>query len=1495
MKFKLLLIVLCGFLGFGSFSQTTVSTNHINNNGNGSVIFNVQNTNAFDIIITDVNCHLGTSAANNIQLLYNTTPYTDLAAPWSFGLVGAGQNGWIAAGTAVVNSNTANGIVNALTGLSLTIPAGATYQLGLSASTMQYMTLTNGGGVNVNTFTGGGVNLITGDGVSWGGVAYPATPANYPRGFIGGITFIAAVPCTAPPAAGAAIAVNPTICPSTNNTISLSGGTGGTGQTYQWQSSTDGVTYANIAGATNSTYTSNQTVATYYKCIVTCSGLSSTSVPVMVGMNPFTNCYCNSAATSTFDEEIYDVTINGGSTDPLYSNANGCTTAAPGPGSLLSRYSNFKTLAPITTVAPGQTVTFSIVQDECDGATYFSNGVAMWVDFNQNGLFSDPGEQVYVDAATAVGPRTITGSFTVPGAALPGNTAVRIVCAEGYSGGTLTPCLSYGYGETEDHLITVACPVLAGVTSVDAGVCAGNTVTLTGSITNPLSTISWWDAASGGTQVGTGTSFTTGTLFANVSYWAQEDFSGCPSSARIQDDITVTAVDVVLTPIPATCNGLNNGSFTQTSVACGMAPFTYSLDNGVTYGAIPTNLVAGTYFVIVQDMMAGLSIPYQIIVAEPTAPTALNVSANYFSATLGWTAQGNETSWVVEYGPAGFTPGTGTTVNPATNPLNISGLTADTGYEFYVSAGCVVGSDVAGPFAFSTGAGFFTFDSACGPGFMDISGTGTDCNLTDDSSTGVTLPWPWLVNGTTVNTITIGNNGGVAFNTLTAGIFYNALANGFSIFSQDLNTPIGGVYYQDMGTAPNRQFVIMWDALPHWPSTTGDASFEIIVDEASGEIYYVYDDVIMGNVSYDYGADAEIACNVIAGNTLVSMNNATYLTNNSCVHFYNALCPNPVNIVSQVFPDEVILTWSAGLYGETAWTVIYGPTGFDPLTSGTTITTSLPFADILGLSQLTTYDFYIYSECALDNLTSGGLLITLETLPFCSNPTGINTATAVDSLFTSWSWLASAPAYVSTSFNLQYGAFGFNLYSGTVVNADNNFTDTTANTAFLAGGVYEVYVQAVCGTDTSSYMGPFTFVMPLSNDSVCGAEMLQVDGTVYTFNNTGATAQPGESALITGSNPAGYNPTELPMMTWGVPVIEGSNWYSFMAPPSGSLRFSGLDEGFFASQIAIYELTNCADFNTFSLVAASDQTDAAITTKVAPNFTVCGLTPGNTYYVLHDAWSNGFGGFPIFGQYSIKMTPIVLQAGSVASMANVCTGDTTNLFTTITGNDANGVWTAVLASANTQVTDSLFVSSGLAYQIFDFEYRMTDGCAYDTIISQVEIYNFSHAGNDGSFTVCKNEPVDLLSGLSGNVDLGGSWYDPSNNLMPSSSITASSIPGMFNYDYITGNGVCPDDTANVLVTVNPACDFLDIQEMFFGDMSLSPNPTNGLVYISNSGSSEVFNYEVTDVDGRVITTKLAAINGTTTTEVNLTGKVTGMYMIRVYNDNAMKVFRVILQ
>jgi hypothetical protein len=85
----------------------------------------------------------------------------------------------------------------------------------------------------------------------------------------------------------------------------------------------------------------------------------------------------------------------------------------------------------------------------------------------------------------------------------------------------------------------------------------------------------------------------------------------------------------------------------------------------------------------------------------PTALTASNITTN--SADLAWTAGGTETQWNIQYGAAGFAPGTGTIVNVSTNPYTLTGLTAATSYDYWVQAVC--GSDsssYAGPFTFGT-------------------------------------------------------------------------------------------------------------------------------------------------------------------------------------------------------------------------------------------------------------------------------------------------------------------------------------------------------------------------------------------------------------------------------------------------------------------------------------------------------------------------------------------------------------------------------------------------------------------------------------------------------------------------------------------------------------------------------------------------------------------------------------------------------------------------
>jgi hypothetical protein len=87
----------------------------------------------------------------------------------------------------------------------------------------------------------------------------------------------------------------------------------------------------------------------------------------------------------------------------------------------------------------------------------------------------------------------------------------------------------------------------------------------------------------------------------------------------------------------------------------------------------------------------------------PSELTVSNITQN--SATLLWTPSNIEMAWNLEYGPAGFVQGNGTTVQNVPNPFyNLNGLLPNTDYEFYVQSVCAVDefSAWAGPAIFTT-------------------------------------------------------------------------------------------------------------------------------------------------------------------------------------------------------------------------------------------------------------------------------------------------------------------------------------------------------------------------------------------------------------------------------------------------------------------------------------------------------------------------------------------------------------------------------------------------------------------------------------------------------------------------------------------------------------------------------------------------------------------------------------------------------------------------
>ena len=71
---------------------------------------------------------------------------------------------------------------------------------------------------------------------------------------------------------------------------------------------------------------------------------------------------------------------------------------------------------------------------------------------------------------------------------------------------------------------------------------------------------------------------------------------------------------------------------------------------------------------------------------EPSALVTSNITAT--SVDLSWTENGNSLSWAIEYGPSGFTPGSGTTVTTNVYPYTVTGLLPATNYDFYIQSNC---------------------------------------------------------------------------------------------------------------------------------------------------------------------------------------------------------------------------------------------------------------------------------------------------------------------------------------------------------------------------------------------------------------------------------------------------------------------------------------------------------------------------------------------------------------------------------------------------------------------------------------------------------------------------------------------------------------------------------------------------------------------------------------------------------------------------------------
>jgi cyanophycinase-like exopeptidase len=137
--------------------------------------------------------------------------------------------------------------------------------------------------------------------------------------------------------------------------------------------------------------------------------------------------YCASKGNSSSSEWVQKVVF--GTINNL-SNANGGYADFTAQSASVT-----KGVAKTLTLTPGYSATRKL---------YWK----VYIDYNNNGLFTDSGEEVYSIFSSA----TLNPSITVPSSAVTGSVRMRVIVS--YNSIT-SPCGTYNYGETEDYTLNI--------------------------------------------------------------------------------------------------------------------------------------------------------------------------------------------------------------------------------------------------------------------------------------------------------------------------------------------------------------------------------------------------------------------------------------------------------------------------------------------------------------------------------------------------------------------------------------------------------------------------------------------------------------------------------------------------------------------------------------------------------------------------------------------------------------------------------------------------------------------------------------------------------------------------------------------------------------------------------------------------------------------------------------------------------------------------------
>ena len=360
---------------------------------------------------------------------------------------------------------------------------------------------------------------------------------------------------------------------------------------------------------------------------------------------------------------------------------------------------------------------------------------------------------------------------------------------------------------------------------------------------------------------------------------------------------------------------------------------------------------------------------------------------DYSTATLSWHVYQAENypnhqyNWQIEYGPHGFTPGSGTTVSVNDTTCVLMGLAGQTAYDAYVSYTCSNGQiNTLGPVSFTTLTAMECFDNPIVEGSYTVGShvafAAGNYHCSQQIYTAEELSEMGLVAGDAISSLSLQYKtyvlDGNAFSRHIAIYLGHTTKSSFNcVDSWNCNdwvnwSSLSNVYLNKERVIGNVQYND-WEKFDFDIPFVWDGVSNIVIAFAdSGDYYW---------------QGLEIASNIKNNKTL-------FLSQETPIDYNQALpsgervenranfklclqvnCIKPKHLTATVINHHSVkVDWQPG-YMETSWNVEYGQAGFTQ-GNGTMLTVNNTPSVTLDSLAAQMYDVYVQANCGNGNLSS---------------------------------------------------------------------------------------------------------------------------------------------------------------------------------------------------------------------------------------------------------------------------------------------------------------------------------------------------------------------------------------------------------------------------------------------------------------------------------------------------------------------------------------------